>query len=775
MEERTDGSPARFSRPPDLSNPSGTPSEGGSPSRTEPSPAEKDSESSPSGRLELGMNLSSETPFVLPSEALLKHVAVLGSTGSGKTVLCKVLVEEAVRNGIAVLAVDPQGDVASLAQRGDARQIESNGTPSQLSEEFFTRARVAIFTPASSKGVPLSVNPLRFPTADVEEADAKQALDMTASSLASLIGADPAKPAGKPTRAALYTALEYAYRRGSTPKDLEGLAQLLANPPPELDDALAQLVPSKVPGDVARKLRQLTAGASSLLFEMGLKLDLDTLLDRSDGKVPVNVVYLNSLASEVDKQFFLTAILREVYLWMLKHPSPSVQLLLYIDEIGPYLPPYPRNPPPKLAYSLLFKQGRKYGVSLLAATQTLADVDYKALGQASTVFYGRFGMAQDLRKLTGPFEAADPVRAESLVTSVPALTRGQFLVVSRDNFTGVARLQTRFPVTGLKTLTEEDLGDVVTPEIRARFQPVRGAGAASSSPPSVGTGSSAVAAEALPEAPMVPSATSIPPGESGALSEPSTLRLAISATVEAAREAVGARSVAERTGAPPDAVARELAAMVKAKIVATGRIPGSSEDLYWIVGAGFQPSVGLTRELLSIPMRIAQVDAVRQASSMAARERFARTETVAGARLGLLPIWKITCRWTTKAVFSAPKEHVEDHFVSARTGAFMSIQGKEMHFDKIARQGASKVSSLNDEPGVSFQPTLPRDAGPMPVLKVTLPQAFEILRRTFGIEPTEGRLALLPVWELTLRRKEGPGSRILELDAATGKILKGDF
>ena len=699
MEDRTNGAPRRDANPPDPSSASGSPAGRSSASTSEPSPADRVAGVSPTGPLELGTNLSTETPFVLPSEALLKHVAVLGSTGSGKTVLCKVLVEEAVRNGIAVLAIDPQGDVASLAQRGDARQIESNGTSSALSEEFFSRARVAIFTPASSKGIPLSVNPLRFPTPDVEEADAKQALDMTASSLASLIGADPAKPAGKPARAALYTALEYAYRRGSNPKDLEGLAQLLANPAPDLDDALAQLVPRKVPADVARKLRQLTAGASSLLFEMGLKLDLDTLLDRSDGRVPVNVVYLNSLASEVDKQFFLTAILREVYLWMLKHPSPSVQLLLYIDEIGPYLPPYPRNPPPKLAYSLLFKQGRKYGISLLAATQTLADVDYKALGQASTVFYGRFGMAQDLRKLTGPFEAADPVRAESLVTSVPALTRGQFLVVSRDNFAGVVRLQTRFPVTGLKTLTEEDLGEVVSAEIRAKFQPVRAGESAPRSTPSAGIGASAVAGSGLPEAPTGPPPTTTSPADSSAASEPSTLRLAIAASIEAAREAVGARAVAERIGASPDSVARELTAMVRSKIVATGRTQGSTEDLYWIVGAGFQPSVGLTRELLSIPMRIAQVDAVRQASSLAERERFARTETVAGARLGLLPIWKITCRWTTKAMFSAAKEHVEDHFVSARTGAFMSIQGKEMHFDKIARQGASKVSSLDDEPG----------------------------------------------------------------------------
>ena len=36
----------------------------------------------------------------------------------------------------------------------------------------------------------------------------------------------------------------------------------------------------------------------------------------------------------------------------------------------------------------LFKQGRKYGVSCVLASQNLKDVDYKILSQAKTVFLG---------------------------------------------------------------------------------------------------------------------------------------------------------------------------------------------------------------------------------------------------------------------------------------------------------------------------------------------------------------------------------------------------
>jgi hypothetical protein len=306
------------------------------------------------------------------------------------------------------------------------------------------------------------------------------------------------------------------------------------------------------------------------------------------------------------------------------------------------------------------------------------------------------------------------------------------------------------------------------PAVRAMFSvPPPGPAAVSSDPAStpppvtVGIPPSPAAAP-FPSAPL-------PPGE------PSPVRLSIAAVLEAAREAMPTSAIAQRTNAPADAVARELGGMVKAKIVATGRSPGVAEDLYWIVGAGFQPSVGLTRELFTVPMRLAQVDAVRQASSLAERERFSRTESVDSARLQQLPLWKVTCRRTTKAIFSSPKEFVEDYFVSARTGAFMSIQGREMRFDKVARQGADKILALNDEPAVRYQPTLPRDAGPIPPIKVGLPQACEILRRTFGVEPTEGRLTLLPVWELTLKRKRGNGSRTVALDGAAGKIVVGEY
>src|SRR5690349_8932884 len=53
--------------------------------------------------------------FRLDPADLTTHGIVIGMTGSGKTGLSVVLIEEAVRNGIPVIVIDPKGDMGNLA------------------------------------------------------------------------------------------------------------------------------------------------------------------------------------------------------------------------------------------------------------------------------------------------------------------------------------------------------------------------------------------------------------------------------------------------------------------------------------------------------------------------------------------------------------------------------------------------------------------------------------------------------------------------------------
>jgi DNA helicase HerA-like ATPase len=58
-----------------------------------------------------------ESPLTMPAHHLVTHAVVVGMTGSGKTGLVTVLVEEAARAQVPTLVVDVKGDLSNLLLR----------------------------------------------------------------------------------------------------------------------------------------------------------------------------------------------------------------------------------------------------------------------------------------------------------------------------------------------------------------------------------------------------------------------------------------------------------------------------------------------------------------------------------------------------------------------------------------------------------------------------------------------------------------------------------
>src|SRR5687768_4913689 len=54
------------------------------------------------------------SPWRMPSHHLVTHGVVVGMTGSGKTGLVTVLIEEALQSQIPVLVIDVKGDLPNL-------------------------------------------------------------------------------------------------------------------------------------------------------------------------------------------------------------------------------------------------------------------------------------------------------------------------------------------------------------------------------------------------------------------------------------------------------------------------------------------------------------------------------------------------------------------------------------------------------------------------------------------------------------------------------------
>jgi len=129
--------------------------------------------------------------LVIGSGDLTTHGVVVGMTGSGKTGLAIVLLEEALTAGIPALIIDPKGDMGNLAltfpdlaptsfqpwvNASDAQAegitvealaektatswregLAAQGIGTERIQQLRDAADVTVYTPGSSAGVPLNV------------------------------------------------------------------------------------------------------------------------------------------------------------------------------------------------------------------------------------------------------------------------------------------------------------------------------------------------------------------------------------------------------------------------------------------------------------------------------------------------------------------------------------------------------------------------------------------------------------------------------------------
>jgi hypothetical protein len=693
----------------------------------------------------LGRELATKTPVELPSEALHRHLMALGASGSGKTVLCKCVMEEAVRHNIPVIIVDPQGDISSLALKGDPEEIESHGTSLTVQEEFFEKARIAIFTPASSRGIPISVNPISFPSKETPHEEAIIALDMTATSLSTFLGYDLDSDAGRGAKAYLFTLLEHLWREDETVKDMAHMADIVLNPPSRITGTLYHLVTKKEPQEIARKLRFLTVGTPSLMFQRGVKIDMDMFMDQSNGKVPLNIIYLNTLSSENDKQFFLATLLRELYVWILKNPSEDIQLLFYVDEIAPYIPPYPRNPPPKEAYTFLFKQARKYGVGLVAATQNITDIDYKALAQVNTWCLGRMMTQQDIGRVKKIIQSIDPARAETILQKLPSLRTGEFLMLSPDVYDDVVNFQVRWLVTDHLTLDEKDIQKHLPSESKQFFNKYQ------------------QEQKEKKTKPTIPS----PPSEA--------LKERIKLFLNSLRQTVSAKYVADNLDVTVKDAEAALATLVGSKVVKKIKTRTNEEVLYWLSKFDFNPSKNILGEILVIPVRITQVEAIKRTKIHLESGLFFKKEEIYDAEFSYLPIWKVSATRKAKHLFFFRRKELDTFYLSATTGAMISLEKNVMLFHRLMTKKVEKIRDLDDDEDITFIPKLPKEVQRLPKIKMGREQIYSTLRLTLGVRPLSAEVALLPVWKLKIRHKKKKKKRTIVMDAATGRTLAGQF
>ena len=384
------------------------------------------------------------------------------------------------RNGIPIIAFDPQGDIASLAVTEETSRIESKGTSPKILESYNENVEVVIWTPASSKGVPICINPLQFDSVEEMSAEDKlRFLSATAKNIASLLDYNIAGDDGKAVEVTLCSIFEYCIDNNINLSGFRDVINILDDLPETIAPSINSVCSFKDLKELSKKLNLLTMGVRKLLFETGTPINIEMLLglNQPNGKTRLSIIYLNTLHSAEEKEFFVSTITQQLYNWMLKNPlkdeKKALQCGLFIDEIAPYIPPSNvKKPACKDSLVLLFRQARKYGVCCISASQSPGDLDYKAMGQYSNILLGSLYTPQDIKKVRQRIESIVPDEAESIVQQLSSLEKGQFILLSPDQYGGkVKKTNIRWLVTKHPlTLAEDDLKQYISKSIKSEIQ-----------------------------------------------------------------------------------------------------------------------------------------------------------------------------------------------------------------------------------------------------------------------------------------------------------------
>ncbi len=450
-------------------------------------------------------------PFYISSRDLLTHAIVLGMTGCGKTVLGKIMIEEAALHGIPSIMVDPKGDLASMklvfpslnsedfipwieARRGEKKEQTASriaklyqdkltdfGIPKERLEELDQKTKVVVLTPRSTTGIPLAISSLPSPPPNVKalmEVEPETVLDLIDTIVRALvIRLFPKEPPEKhrTEEKLLDEIIRYAWENDIPLEGIDGLATLveLVENPPVKKIGVMEVDSYILPRDrheLAININNLLVGVEKL-WHVGMPLDIDFLLEvfSRDGKTPIIIFNLSEITSLEDKIFTVSRIAYAVYEWMRrKGGSGEPKLCFYVDEIGggggktAFFPIHPYNPPSKPPLMLLIKQARAFGVCCVFTTQNPGDIDYKGLGNCGTWIIGKLSTSRDREKVLqglGDIELlGSSVDRRKLDRQIASLETGEFVCKTKRG--DIEFFKERWLMSFHKTLTSKEIREI---------------------------------------------------------------------------------------------------------------------------------------------------------------------------------------------------------------------------------------------------------------------------------------------------------------------------
>lgn len=367
--------------------------------------------------LTIGESERDGRPAGIRIAALPKHVAILAGSGSGKTVLIRRIIEEAVRCGIPSIVLDPNNDLARLGDRWPEPPAGWWEGDEARADDYFAKAEVNIWTPRLASGRPLSLPTMPdFSALQSEPDEVARAIDMAAATLGQLIGASGAK--GQLKQGLLVECLRSFAAKGG--RKLDDFIALLSDLPEGISDIQNA---AKMAADMADHLRASIA-KNPLLRDDVTALDPGSLLSASQaGRTAVAVINFSGLQSDEDKQVFVNKLQMALFSWLKRNPAPvdrPINGLLVMDEAQNFVPSQRSTPCSESTISLI-AQARKYGLGMVLATQQPKGLHHSVISNCTTHVYGKMNSPAAISAIRELGQAKG-----ASITDIAALERGQF-------------------------------------------------------------------------------------------------------------------------------------------------------------------------------------------------------------------------------------------------------------------------------------------------------------------------------------------------------------
>ncbi|MCJ7635340.1 ATP-binding protein [Candidatus Bathyarchaeota archaeon] len=333
----------------------------------------------------------SEVPVSLSIKGFRRHLAIIAQTGSGKTYLSGIIMEELLQKGATVIVLDPHADYVFLSRTSEGKKHDL----SDRIEVFRNPASTGRYTSDEVGGV----EPYEICFSD---------LSLDEICFISKIGQNFAN-----IREGLAAAISYLETQMDVyqPQDLMNIIESADQWGP-----VQGITPVVIKGakDAAKYL--------SRVAKMRVFSNASTSIDAMLKPKHLSVVDLSGLIDEVS-DYITSRILEDVY-DTVSSGKYEYPVFAFLEEAHRFVPAQGSTYSKRLVNKIA-AEGRKFGVFLTLITQRPCKIHSDTLSQCNSQVIMRISNAQDQNAVANSSERL----SQTLLEDLPGLNKGEAIIV----------------------------------------------------------------------------------------------------------------------------------------------------------------------------------------------------------------------------------------------------------------------------------------------------------------------------------------------------------